>query len=330
MARAEIAKFPEGTVAFEDHLDDDGVTEAPVRIRVTLGVRDGRVHVDFAGSSAQVRGGINATLSVAQSAAYFALRCAMTSDVPDNSGYYRLVQVTAPEGSVVNPRFPACCAAKRVTAFRVCDAILGALAEMLPERMTAAGEGGATIVTFGGTDQAGGPFVLMDLVLGGMGGRPDRDGVEGIANPSCNVRNTPIEILEATFPIRVEAYGFVPDTGGAGRFRGALSVCRAYRFLGRDGVLQVRSDRHRYLPYGVAGGCPGTPSRNTRVRGGAESVLPPKFVIPIQPGDVFRHVQAGAGGYGPPSDRDPKQVLEDVRDGKISAEYARRVYGVSP
>jgi len=330
LARAEIQRLPAGTFSFEDYMDDDGVSDTPLRVAVGCTVRDGRVVIDFTGTSPQVRGATNATLSVAQSAAYFALRCAMTSAVPANAGYYRLVDVSAPEGSILNPRFPASCAAKGVTAFRVCDAVLGALATMLPDRLPAAGEGGATVITFGGRNEAGEPFVLMDLVLGGMGGGPDRDGVEGVANPSCNVRNTPIEILEASFPIRVETYGFVPDTGGPGRFRGALSICREYRFLGRDAVLQVRSDRHRHPPYGVAGGSAGTPSSNVLVRDGRETILPPKFVIPLRTDDVFRHVQAGAGGYGIPSARAAERVRADVEDGKISSEYARRAYGWAP
>src|SRR5262249_32331566 len=166
---------------------------------------------------------------------------AMRADVPVNAGYYQLVEVAAPEGSVVNPRFPASCAAKGVTAFRVCDAILGALGRVLPDRMPAAGEGGATVITFSGQSGTRKPFVLMDLVLGAMGGGPGFDGIEGIANPSCNVRNTPVEIIEARYPVRIERYGFVPDTGGAGEFRGGLAISRIYRFLADSGILQVRS-----------------------------------------------------------------------------------------
>ena len=327
LARAEIQQLPRGTFVFEDFMDDDGVSDIPVRVAVSCTVTEGKVRVDFAGTSPQVRGAGNATLSVAQSAAYFALRCAMSADVPVNAGYYRLVEVTAPAGSVVNPRFPASCAAKGVTAFRVCDAMLGALGRMLPGRMPAAGEGGATIVTFAGSDEDGKPFVLMDLVLGGMGGGPGWDGAEGVANASCNVRNTPVEIIEAGFPVRVERYGFVADTGGPGQFRGALSICREYRFLGEAGVLQVRADRHHHPPYGVAGGAKGTPSRNALRRDGNETTLASKFVIPVRADDLFCHVQAGAGGYGPASLRSAERIMADLADGKISIDYARRAYG---
>jgi 5-oxoprolinase (ATP-hydrolysing)/N-methylhydantoinase A len=326
LARAELRRLPSGVFTFEDFMDDDGIYDVPVRIAVSCSAGDGKVRIDFAGSSAQVRGGCNATPSVAQSAAYFALRCAMSADVAANAGYHRLIEVMVPEGSVVNPRFPASCAAKGVTAFRICDAILGVLGRMLPDRIPAAGEGGATVVTIAGAD-VGKPFVLMDLVLGGMGGTPSADGAEGIANPSCNVRNTPVEIIEAGFPLRIESYGFVPDSGGPGRFRGALSLCREYRFLEPSGTLQVRSDRHRHLPYGAADGGAGTASRNILIRDGQEIELAPKFVMTLRAQDVFRHVQAGAGGYGPPMQRLHEHIHRDIADGKITPDYARRVYG---
>lgn len=193
----------------------------------------------------------------------------------------------------------------------------------------AAGEGGASMIAITGRRPDGEPFILVDFVTGGWGARPDGDGPDGNSPIAANLSNVPVEEIEARYPVRVERYGFVPDTGGAGRRRGALSVERRYRLLGCDGLLQVRSDRQEHLPYGLSGGSPGTPSENVLDPDGpACRRLPPSVVVPIAAGQSFRHVTAGGGGYGPPGERNRSEVLDDVLDGKLTPAYARRAYAL--
>lgn len=198
----------------------------------------------------------------------------------------------------------------------------------VPGRVPAAGDGGATMIAIGGASGHGNPFVYVDFMAGGWGGRLGLDGVDGVSPLAANLANVPVEEIELSQPVRFEQYGFLPDSGGAGRWRGCLSVVREFRFLERTGVLQVRSDRRDHLPYGMAGGRSGTPSSNVLNPGANERLLPTNVTCEIRRGDVFRHVTAGGGGYGLPSERDRDKVIEDVLDGKISSPYAATTYGV--
>ncbi len=328
-ARRTIAAIPDGTYRFEDHLDDDGVDlDRPVPIVVTLTVEGDELTADFTGSAPQVRGAINCTLSCTRSVVYFAVRAIMDADVPNNAGFFRPIHVVAPPRSVVNPSAPAAVAARGVTAFRTIDALFGALAQAVPERVRAAGEGGTTSYSIGGYD-ADDRFVLFrEAMMGNWGGGFGREGLDGVANPAVNISNAPVEVVENQAPIRVERYRLVPDSGGPGRWRGGLAVERQLRFLGREATLQLRSDRRRYPPYGLAGGRAGAPSETYLGDGGDWRLLPTKFTMPLRGGQALRHVMAGAGGYGDPFERDPARVLEDVRNGKVTAEAAEREYGV--
>ena len=285
--------------------------------------------VDFAGSSPQVRGAINSTLSFVKSATYLSVRCVLDRAVPNNSGVFRCIEVSAPEGSILNAQPPAPVAARALTGYRVVDAMLGCLAQIVPERIPAAGEGGNTVVCIGGYDQARRPFVMVDMINGAWGGRPDKDGIEAITNPSQNMSNTPVEVLEARLPVRIEEYGFAPDSCGAGRFRGGLGLVRSYRLLADEAVLQLRSDRRRFQPYGLAGGGPAAASQNNlRADGGAARTLPSKVTMTIRRGDLVRHVQPGGGGHGDPLARALDLIERDLADGKISRGYAERQHGV--
>jgi N-methylhydantoinase B len=206
-----------------------------------------------------------------------------------------------------------------VAGYRVSDVVNGALAGIVPGRIPAAGDGGSTLAWFTGRVD-GRPFVFNELVVGTWGGRPDRDGNDGLANPCASIANVPVEVAEAEWPIVVERYGLVPDSGGAGRFRGGLAIERAWRCVVPDTVVHVRSDRQRHRPYGLEQGRPGAPSSNTIVRTSGETeTLPPMFVATLQPGDVFRHRMAGGGGFGDPAERDPAAHARDVREGKVTA-----------
>jgi N-methylhydantoinase B len=229
----------------------------------------------------------------------------------------------------MNPTPPAACGARGITGFRMLDCLLGALAQAIPDRVPAAGEGGASLPSIGGY-QAGRPFVYVETILGTWGGRPNRDGAEGVSNPGANQSNQPIELIESELPLEIVQYGLVPDSGGAGTYRGGLGLVREYRLLADEAVLTIRSDRRAHPPYGVQGGKPGAPSWNILNPGPAQRILPtlPMEAVRIKRGDVFRHLQAGGGGYGNPLNRDPQRVLQDVLDEKVSLECARREYGV--
>jgi N-methylhydantoinase B len=286
------------------------------------------ITVDFDGTSLQVKSALNATMSFTNSAVYTALMCVMSRDIPSNAGFYRPISVIAPKGTIVNPNRPAPRAARGLTGFRVVDATLGALAQALPGHVLAAGDGGPTMIAMGGTNRDGTSFVLVDFQLGGWGGRPDRDGVDGTSSLTANLANVPVEEIELHQPARVEEYGFLPDTEGAGKWRGCLAVVRELRFLAEEGILQIRSDRRKFLPYGLAGGEPGSPSNNILNPGSHQQTLPTKITMPIKRGDLLRHNLAGGGGYGDPMQRDPVLVLEDVLDEKVSVQRAVDMYGV--
>lgn len=329
LTREEIDRWPDGTYRFTDHIDDDGFSDAPIPIAVAITVDGDRLIVDYEGSSPQVTGALNSTLSYTQSCTYLSVRCMLQGDVPNNAGVFRPITVRAPEGSILNPRLPAACAARALTGYRVVDAMFGALAQIVPDRVPAAGEGGNTVVCIGGARDDRSPFIIVDMLCGAWGGRPDKDGVDAVTNPSQNMSNTPVELLEAEHPVRIEAYELVPDSCGAGEYRGGLGIAREYRLLASKAGLQLRADRMRFRPYGLEGGGPARATRNSmRHADGAAEALPGKVTRGMVAGDVVRHEQPGGGGYGDPFRRDPSRVLEDVLDGKITPEFARREHGV--
>ena len=329
-ARATISAIPDGIYKYTDYLDDDGVNFGkPVRVSVALHITGDMLMVDFSGTSKQVQGAINSTLSFAKSAIYFAIRSIMEDDVPNNAGFFRPIEAIADAGSLVNPDPPGACAARGVTGFRIIDAIWGALAQAVPERIRAPGEGGTTSYSIAGYDSDGNYSQFREAVMGCWGAGAEREGVDGVANPAANISNAPIEAIENAAPIRVECYELVADSGGAGQWRGGLAVRRELRYLGENARLQLRSDRRDHPPFGINGGGSGTPSANLFDTGVDWVELPTKFVHPIQTGQAIRHTTAGAGGYGCPFARPIDKVLADVRNGKVSADAAASAYGVS-
>lgn len=328
-ARRTVRSIPSGTYRFVDYLDDDGVhMDQPVKIAVAVHVDGDELTVDLEGTSPQVRGAINSTLSFAKSAVYFAVRSVMDSDAPNNSGFFRPIHVKAPLGCLVNPRPPAAVAARGISGFRLIDAMFGALAQAIPERVRAAGEGGTTSYSFGCYDAEGRFSLFREAIMGAWGGGCRREGIDGIANGAANISNAPIEMVENQAPIRVERYELVPDSGGPGQWRGGMSVLRQLRFLGERATLQLRSDRRRHSPYGLMGGRDGAVSNNLLGDSASWTQLPTKFTRPLAKGQAMRHTTAGAGGYGDPLRRDPELVLADVIDGKVTVEGAQRDYGV--
>jgi N-methylhydantoinase B len=329
MMRETIRELPNGIYVGEDYLDGLGDDPEPIRIRATLTIRDDTIDIDFTGTSPQVAASINCPISLPESAAFTAIRCLSRYDIPNCDGYLRPITVSAPEGCLLNPIFPAACGARGVVGYRVFDAIMQALAKVVPERAIGGSEGGPYLMAAGGTYR-GRQFVLNEMLVGTWGARSRSDGIEGISNPAANISNQPIEMIEAEMPVEVLRYGFVTDSGGPGRNRGGLAFTRDFRFL-QDMTFNLRGDRRDHPPYGVEGGLPGSPSAHLLVSAdGNQQNLPtmPMHGFTGRKGDTIRLVGAGGGGFGDPFEREPHRVLVDVVEEKVSIEGAARDYGV--
>ncbi len=324
-----LARWPAGTYRFEDVEDHDGTADRAVPIHVAVTIGGGRIRLDFTGTSPQVRGSINSTLSFTESAAYAAVRSLCDDDIPVNAGFTSLVDVVAPEGTVVHARFPAGVAARGVIGYRIIECVFGALADALPGKVPAAGDGGTSGLRIGGIGSDGRRFQCNDLVCGAWGAHPHHDGLDGAAGMAANVSNRSIEVLEREEPVRVVGYGFVDDSGGPGRHRGGLAIRRALQLLAPEAVLNLRTHRNRTPPYGLGGGHPGAVSATVLVRNGERRPLPAKTTVEIRRGDIVEHTTASGGGIGDPKERDRSAVAADVRDGKIASSSARAIYGLT-
>jgi len=329
LTRAAVLALPDGTVSFEDWIDDDGIDrDRRIRLFVTITTKGDRMTVDWTGSSDQVKGAINSTLSFTMAHSYAAIRSVLPKNIPNNEGVFRVIDVVAPPGTITNMVLPGACAARGLTGFRMGDCMFGALAMMLPDQVCAASDGGNTGVSIGGYDDQRQPFIYVDFACGTWGGRPWADGLQGNANMFANMASQSVEVIETEHPMQILAYEFVADRAGPGQFRGGAPYRRDYRFLEREAVLQVRSDRRKIRPYGLYGGYPGKASCNYIDRGEGSETLDSKLTMTIRQGDVFVHELAGGGGWGDPMDRDPAAVLRDVRNELVSPEAAFNEYGV--
>jgi N-methylhydantoinase B len=257
-----------------------------------------------------------------------AIRSILPNNIPNNEGVFRAIEVTAPPGTIANNVLPAACAARGLTGFRMIDVMFGALAKMLPDKVFACSDGGNTGISIGGYYADRKPFIYVDFTCGAWGARPWADGLDGNSHMFANMASHSIEITETEQPIEFLAYEFVADKAGAGKYRGGVPFRRDYKFLEDEAVLQVRSDRRTHRPFGLYGGNPGMPSENYLDPEGENRVLPSKFTMMVKRGDVFRHVLAGAGGWGDPLERDPAAVLKDVRNELLSVGKAEADYGV--
>ena len=326
LTRAGIRQLPEGEYTFTDWNDDDGIGSGPVKIQIKITVKGDTVTADFTGTSPQTGGALHTNYWFTASCTYAALRSVFDTHMPNNAGFYRPITVIAPEGCWVNPIFPAALGARGQGGHRVRQVVLGALAQMLPDRLPACVGGSEFAIVIAGYHRNRKPFLHLDFHNNtGLGGGPDRDGQD--AGPYClgNMANTPVELIEAESPILMDEYGFLPDTGGPGKYRGALGMVRSYRLLADEATLQLRSDRERFSPWGLFGGKEGVSARSY-VNGERVSS---KFMGKIRKGDVFRGEMAASGGYGDPLERDPNAVLEDVRQEKMSVRHAFTAYGVA-
>ena len=329
LMRAEIAALPDGEYSFVDWIDGVGDDPEPLRIEVAVRIAGEEISIDFSETAPQVDASINCPVGLVFAACYCAIKGIAEREIPNCEGYMRPIRIHAPEGTIVNPVLPAACGARGVVGYRVYDAVMGALAQVTPDRVIAAGDGGPTLIAFGGYED-GRPFVMTEVIVGTWGARAGKDGLEGVSNPLANLSNQPVELVETDLPLEVVRYELVPDSGGAGRFRGGLAYVREFRVLAQRAVLTIRSDRRFHPPYGLFGGTAGGASDNVLITGESVQRLPgmPMAAAIVCEGDVYRHRSAGGGGVGSPFDRDARAVLEDVVDGKVSIDAARKLYGV--
>ena len=303
--RAALVRLPRGRFRFADALDDDGLGRTPVAIAVTLTLAGDRVRADFAGSSPQAAGPVNAVEAVTRAATYYAVRCVLGGDLPVNDGTFRPIEVRAPLGTVVNPRPPAAVSAGNVeTSQRIVDAVLGAFARALPERVPAASYGTMSNLLIGGRDPRDGrPFAYYETLAGGHGAGPGWRGASAMQAHMTNTRNTPVEALEHAYPLRVVATRIRPGSGGRGRWRGGDGIERVIA-LRAPARVTVISERRVLRPWGLQGGGPGARGSNrVRSAGGKEIRLPGKFQIDLETGAVLTVASPGGGGFGRSSRR---------------------------
>jgi N-methylhydantoinase B len=328
--RAGLARIPDGTYTGVDHVDDDGRSDTPIKLQVNIHKNGEEVVVDFDGTAKQVEGNINCPIATVYAAVYYALIAVIDPHVPPNSGCYRPFRIEAEEGLIVNPKMPGAVGARTNTSQKITEAMMLALSQAVPDNVMAGSHGQITNCGFSGYHpQTGQRFVYIDIQGGGAGARPTKDGRDGQDSHLARFKNTPIEAVELEYPVRVLRYELIPDSGGAGKYRGGLAVRRDIEMLMDDVTLARYGDRQRFAPFGLFGGKegskgvflldPDTPD---------ERSLKSKGMDVLDAGDVVSLRLPGAGGYGDPLERDPDMLLADVRDGKVSLESARRDYGV--
>jgi len=329
-ARTAISALPDGRYEFSDHVDDDGAGTEMIPIHVAVTVAGDEITCDFEGTSPQVRGNINAVWPALAATVYYALKAFLDPTLPANGGYFRAIHILAPESSVVNSSPPAAVGFRTDTCQRVVDVLLGALAQANPARAIAACHSTVITMTFSGLDpRTGRFFIYPEVVGGGFGARPDSDGPDAVQVHVTNTSNLPVEALESEYPLLVERYELIPDSGGAGRFRGGLGILRQYRVLADEARFGSKGDRMTNAPWGIQGGMPGRRSSlKLNPDSEHEQVLESKnFDIRLQRDDRVRICTPGGGGFGIPSDRDSGDVASDVLMGKVSTEGASHLYG---
>ncbi|CAN7429215.1 hydantoinase B/oxoprolinase family protein [Bosea sp. LjRoot9] len=329
MMRAALKALPDGEACFVELVDDDGQSDEPIRLQVKITKTGETIGLDFAGSSPQVRGPVNNTPAMTCSAVYYALLAALGGDIPANSGCYRAVTVTLPEGSVVNAAFPAPVAGRMVVNHRIATAVFGALAQIVPERIPAAYYAISYVYALQTTNPAGKRQVYFDIEVGGWGGHAKGDGASALSCGLHNNTNAPIEMVEAKYPVTFTKYGLIPDSGGAGQFRGGLGLVREWRLDAAEGTLSTNFERFRHAPYGIQGGEPGSLSRTTvtRTDGSQLSLRSKVSGIPLTAGDIVTIETSGGGGFGDPRKRDPQRLAKDLADGMVSPQQAASLYG---
>ncbi len=329
--RAMIGRLPDGRYEFEDFLDDDGLVDAPIRIHAAIDIRGEEMVVDLSGCGKQALGPVNATLASSSSAVFYAVMACADEPIPANAGCYRPVRVIATEGSVVHARHPAPVANRIAVTHRLATTLLGALHGAAPDRIPAAYYGTSYVCTFQLMGQDGERSVLVEIEVGGSGGHPAQDGLNGYSSGMHNNANIPVEMIESELPLTVTQYGILPGTAGAGRHRGGMGLVREWRIDCPEAVFTANAERFKFRPYGLAGGEPGAPGRMWLLRDGGREALPSKVGnLRLRRGDVIRLETSGGGGFGDPALRPEAEIAADVVRGYILPEMGKGQDGRVP
>lgn len=328
--KSELAKLPHGVFESTGYMDSDGYSDEPVKLVVKLTINDDGLLFDFTGTDEQRRAPINSTFAQTHSGVAFVLKCLIDPDVPVNTGFYRNVHMLAPEGTVVNCTEPYPVVGGWETQLRLTEVILRALADAIPERVPAGTEGMICHSGFGGFDPYRNEnYCFLETIAGGYGARENSDGPDAVQPHGKNTANAPIEETEVNYPVRITRYELVEDSEGPGRHRGGLGLRRDYLFPDHEASFTILADRERWGPHGLFGGLPGEKAHYVLNPESDSLELGSKVTIQLAEDDVVSYRTCGGGGYGPPEERDPDDVLRDVRDGRISPERARDIYRVA-
>ena len=336
LTREVIRTLPDGAWTFTDYIDDDGLDPGPIAIVSNLRKEGDQIAVDFSGTSPQSKGAINPVIATTRAMVYAVFKSvlgALGYDIPNNQGYLRSIEVTAPLGCFVNPVSPAPVNARGMSLQRTSQSVFGVFAQMLPELIPACSGGAEVGVSMSGYDRTKRPWtpwVLMDFHMEtARGGAAMLDGLDAHSSGTNHIANVPAEILELDYPVKVIQYGFVQDSEGAGKHRGGLGMTREWEYQMDETTVQVRSDRQKHTPYGLYGGQASRPAEVVfNPDTPEETKMPSKFMLSSKQGDRLRMMWCGAGGWGDPLERDPQLVLEDVIEQKVSVQRAQEVYGV--
>ena len=326
----QVRKLPAGSFEAEGFLDDDGITDRPVRLKARVTVDDGQVTFDFTGTDAQRPAPMNCNLTQTFTACAYVLKCLVDSDIPLNEGFYQPIHVIAPQGLAVNPRPPTAIVGGWEVCARLCDVLFKAFSAVLPEKVPAGTKAMICHAGFGGIDpRTHQYYCFLETLAGGYGGRIRSDGPDAVQTHVQNTQNAPIEETEQNYPVRITRYSLIPDSDGPGRFRGGLGLCREYLFVDHEPVFTILADRAKFPPWGLFGGGDGKCARYSLISDGGEKEIGSKTSLTVRNGERIRMETCGGGGYGPAWERDPERVLRDVREGKVSGSRARECYGVA-
>ncbi len=322
--RELIGQLPDGVYRYEDQLDD-GSDDTPIGFRVAVTVAGDEMTIDWSDSDDQVAAGINSYINYTRAYSAFAVKVFTDPHLPQNAGANRPLHVVAREGSFFNPRYPAPSSGRAATQIRLFEVICGALSTIVPERAMASFSHWSNPIV-GGSGEDGKPFIFYDLLYGGYGGRAAKDGAESLC-PVFNATNIPVEVHESQSPVRVLEMGFIPDSAGAGEFRGGCGLRKDIELLAPGATVSLSGDRHRFAPPGAAGGKAGKVAQTLLIRDGQSIALGSKATAQMQRGDVLSLRLSGAAGFGAPARRARQAVTDDVADGYVSAAAAAEDYG---
>lgn len=329
--RTAISILPDGKYEFEDYLDSDGFGNTNIKIKVTIKIKNDEIEFDFKGSSPQVDGPYNCVKSALLATVYYSVKALLDHSIPANSGSFDYIKVMAPQGSIVNATEPAATYDRETTTQRIADVIFGAFYQIDPENVVAAGNGAVSFFSFSGLDsRIQKPYVYVETIGGGSGARFNKDGLDGVHVHMTNSSNLPVEALETEYPLQVDSYELVPDSGGAGKYRGGLGIRRTIKISeeSRDTTLIASTERTDSKPWGLSGGMPGSNAKFSIFRNGEKINKDSKVHgLVLQSKDIVELITPGAGGYGSPLERDEELVKKDLIEGYISKDAAYKFYG---